>query len=233
MLSWTEKLKSLNNYTILYAEDHEETQQKAMGYLSRHFKAVYLANDGKEALKKYQILHPDILLLDIDMPYMDGLTLTQEIRKTNKTIPILILTAHKDEEKLLRAIGLNLFGYILKPINPNKFRESLYQLGLSLKERYEEYLYFEEGYRWDIKEKLLFQYNKNIFLTNKESLLLRLLLENRGRGVSNEDIMMRLWLDNFDTTISSNSVAQQIAKLRKKFPKNTIQTVYGVGYMIL
>ena len=98
--------------TLLYAEDEEITRINYAKYLSRFFDKVYEASDGKEALEIYKAKKPDILLLDIDMPHIDGLEVARRIREKDKKCRIIMLTAIKDVDKLIFATELNLTKYL-------------------------------------------------------------------------------------------------------------------------
>jgi YesN/AraC family two-component response regulator len=84
----------MNNLTILYAEDEIETRKNYGNYLKRNFKEVYIAQNGEEALDYYEKFEPNIMLLDINMPFINGLALTKKIRENDKKTRIIILTAH-------------------------------------------------------------------------------------------------------------------------------------------
>jgi len=77
----------LQQHSILYAEDDHALQAITLEYLQRYFQEVHLASNGKEALAQYKTHHPDALLLDIDMPSIDGLTVAKQIRQENENIP--------------------------------------------------------------------------------------------------------------------------------------------------
>ena len=109
--------------TVLYAEDDPQSRQNYAFVLEEYFSNVYIAKDGKEALDIYYNKKPDILLLDISMPYINGLEVATKVRKENKNIPIIMLTAHADKENLLAAIPLKLTDYLLKPIDDKNLKK--------------------------------------------------------------------------------------------------------------
>ena len=106
----------LKSLTILYAEDDLIIQESITRILKMFFKEVFIANNGNEALEIYQNNKPDILMLDYVMPYLDGYQTAKIIREVNKKIPIIIVSAYTDKDKLLNAIELNLIKYLEKPI---------------------------------------------------------------------------------------------------------------------
>lgn len=102
--------------TILYAEDDLVIRESITRILSMFFKKVFVASDGNEALDIYQKNKIDVLMFDYVMPNLDGYQTVRIIREFNKKIPIIIVSAYTDKEKLLSAIELNLIKYLEKPI---------------------------------------------------------------------------------------------------------------------
>ncbi len=222
----------LENYTILYVEDELDVQANMSEYLRSYFKKVYLATNGKEALLLYEKFSPDVLLLDINIPDVDGLSVAKEIRKKDKDIRIIMLTAHTDEEKLLKALDLKLTKYLVKPVSPKDFKKALSILAKELLESRNLLVPLDEHHIWSKPTMQLLYINKEIELTQKERLLLSLLIDKRGFCVTYADIMAVVWEDKFDKEVSIDSVKSQISLLRKKLPKNLIENVYGKGYTL-
>jgi len=216
----------------LYVEDEPGTQKQMTEYLEGYFKEVYVASDGKQGLEKYQEYHPDALLLDIDLPYIDGLTLAKTIRKTDKSVGIIMLTAFTDQEKLLRATELKLLRYLVKPINISAFKETLDLLAVELAGSMKDVLVLGEGYTWHKTEHKLCHKGEPLILTSKEQQLLEILVKHQHKSISFEDIMAHVWEDAFDREVSVNCVKNVVSDLRKKLPLDAIQSVYGKGYML-
>ena len=126
-------LSILKKSSVLYVEDEPEIQAQISEYLKSHFAHVFLAANATEALKIYHQQNPDVLFLDINLPDMDGLMLARKIRQKNDGIKIIMLTAHTEEDKLLQAIELNLTKYLVKPVAPQVFKETLRILARDLK----------------------------------------------------------------------------------------------------
>ncbi|HIP52187.1 MAG TPA: response regulator transcription factor [Campylobacterales bacterium] len=218
-------------YSILYAEDNPEVQVEVVEYLQKYFKEVYVANDGKEALKLYSERKVDSLLLDIDMPFVNGLTVAKEVRVLDKTIPIVMLTAFTDTDKLLCATELHLCKYLVKPIDLMGFRNMIKKLLVEIDELQSDRLEISSNYVWNSDSKKLYHNNQLISLSQKEQVLLGLLIEKRSECVTFTEIMALVWEDDFDAEVSIQSVKFQVTLLRKKLPKNSIQNVYGKGYI--
>ena len=223
----------LKNFTILYVEDELSVQKSMKEYLDSYFKEVFIASDGKEGLEKYHLYKPDALLLDIDLPKLDGLTLAKEIRIVDKYVSIVMLTAFTDQDKLLKATELKLLKYLVKPIDIVEFKNMLELLAQELIESSNSCESLRDGYSWDRDNKILYLNSKAIELSTKEQVLLDLLISNRKNSVSFETIMAVVWEDEFDKEISFNSVKNLVSSLRKKLPKDCLKSVYGKGYMLL
>lgn len=225
-------MEIVKKYSILYAEDNKEVQTEVVEYLAKYFKEVHVANDGKEALDLYAKKEVDVLLLDIDMPFIDGLDVAKEVRVSNKTIPIIMLTAFVETEKLLCAVKLHLCDYLVKPIDVLAFRKVMKSLITQLHEQKQNILELDDGVIWNKDSKKLHANNKLILLTQKEQKLLDLLIINKNSCLTFTDIMAKLWEDNFEQEVSIESVKLQVCFLRKKLPKNCIKNVYGKGYIL-
>jgi len=222
----------LKAFTILYAEDDKAVQGSVVEYLSRYFREVHVANDGKEALELYKDVKVDVLLLDIDMPHLDGLSFAKIVRESNKEIPIVMITAFTDTEKLLKATELNLSKYLVKPVEPKAFKEVLEKVAELLQSSSKGYVELKENFSWDKERKELFKGSTLVELTTKEQILLSLLAKRKGEAVLFTDIMALVWEDDFDAEISIESVKFQVSMLRKKLPKDSIKNVYGKGYVL-
>jgi len=120
----------LKNLTILYVEDDINTQKLIKRILDSSTKEVYIASDGVEGLEMYKEKQPDIVLTDICMPNMNGLDMSQEIKKINPKQPIAIFTAFDNPEYLKQASELEIGTYILKPFDNEQFFNSLNYLAM-------------------------------------------------------------------------------------------------------
>jgi len=225
-------LEILKNYSLLYVEDEPEIQENMVEYLEAYFSTLYIASDGKEALRLYKEHLPDVAILDIELPIISGLTLARSFRENNKKIKLIMLTGHTETEVLLEAAELKLTKYLVKPISPKKFKEMLLLLSHELKSRDLKLLELSQGYTWDMKKNILKLHGKPIKLNEKEQRLLELFITHKNKTVSYETIMVTVWEDSFEREISIDSVKNQVSHLRKKLPKDTISSVYGQGYIL-
>ena len=221
----------INDISILIAEDEKKLLYSMVEYLQLFFTNVYPAEDGLSAYKMYEKLKPDIVIADIHMPYLDGLSMIKKIREKDKETKIIITTAHSDKEKLLQAIELHLVKYLVKPIQINTLKELLFSL---VKEKHskEDILQLKEAYYWDTRQKKLFQDNCEIMLKIKEEKVLELLCSKANQVVSSIDIYNHLYIDQPERDFSSDAITSLIKRVRQKLPKETLKSAYGVGYIL-
>jgi len=225
-------LTILKKHSVLYVEDEPEVQANMIEYLESYFKTVYVASNGKEALSLYETYQPDVAILDIELPFISGLSLARKFREENKTIKLIMLTGHTETEILLEATQLKLTQYLTKPISPRKFKAMLTLLSQELESFSVNFVDLSEGYRWNKEENTLTQYKTTILLNEKEHQLLKLFIDKKNQTVRYEDIMVTVWEDSFERDISIESVKNQVSHLRKKLPKGSIINVYGQGYKL-
>jgi YesN/AraC family two-component response regulator len=113
-----EILKTSKNLRLLYVEDNEDARNSTLLLLNRFFDDVTIAIDGIDGLKKFQEYSDfDIIITDINMPFMNGIDMVKEIRDIDKNITILMLSANNESSYFLDAIMLGIDGYLLKPLN--------------------------------------------------------------------------------------------------------------------
>ncbi|WP_320035562.1 response regulator transcription factor [Halarcobacter sp.] len=223
----------MNSLTLLYAEDELETRENYGRYLKRYFKEVYVVSNGKEALESYKKYKPNIMLLDINMPILNGLELTKQIREEDTLTRVIILTAHLEQDKLLFAAELNLTKYLPKPISRMELKEALNEATKQFKQlnNQNEYLSLKNGLKWNKSAKTLFFENNEIKLTKHETLLIELLSSKKDKVFSSDEIALYLWDDIIDLE-NSTKLKDIIKRLRKKLPKDSIENIYGAGYKL-
>ena len=122
----------LNNFTILYVEDEETTQELIADILKESCKELFVASDGKEGLTLYKNKKPDIVLSDIAMPNMDGLEMSEAIKQINPEQPIALFTAFSQSSYLKKAAQIGVATYILKPLDEEQFFNSLNYMAMDL-----------------------------------------------------------------------------------------------------
>lgn len=220
-------LERLKTLTILYAEDEEGIRENVAASLRYYVKEVIEAENGKMALELYESKHPDIVITDILMPIMNGIDLVKQIRKKDQNTPIVIISAHTDKEYLLNVVNLHLEHYVIKPVT---FNDIMMVLSQCLKRICQSHAIVYElpcGYRYDFDHKHLFFEEEEIHLNKKEIVFLELLLHNKHRVVSYEELQEFVWQDSVMTDSALRSL---VRNLRKKLPRDFITNLSGVGY---
>jgi len=224
----------LSDIKLLYIEDDEDIQSIYIDILNEYANEVYCANDGEEGYESYLTYKPDIILLDINMPKIDGLTLAKKIREIDKNVKIIITTAYGEQENLLKAIELYLIKYILKPIKIDTLREALSKAVEEIEELRGESLkhifLLDKDILWDSKKEFLSKDGKEIKLTKNERRLLTLLSSDKNKVFTFFEIFNHLSYDDFDKEYDANQIRALVKLIRRKIPKNAIANVYGEGY---
>jgi len=223
-----------NNFSILYVEDDLILKDKYVKLLKLYFKNVYQATNGEEALEQYSHYKPDIAILDINIPKINGLKVAKKMREKDENIILIMLTAYSDTEKLLDAIELNLTKYLIKPIKTFELEEILEETIIKLKnkQKSENILSLNCGFQWCNNTKQLYSKNhQQIKLTKKERLLIELFCQNKQKIFSNEDILNYVW-ENEQDDYNPNKLRIIFSKLKTKLSCNIFDSIYNVGYKL-
>ena len=222
-------MESFKKYTILYIEDDEGVRTVNSRFLARMFNELYEAKNGEEGLELYKKYHPDIILTDIQMPKMDGITLAKTIRKLDQSTKIIISTAFSDKDYLMEAIDLKLEKYIIKPLTSRNLMPALTSAVKDLEKETDVEIALGDKFYFDKSTSLFYLNEKMIELNKKELLFLKLLVLNRNRVVSYVEIEQYVWEDEY---MSINSLRTTIGFLRKKLPFNCIKNISNMGYKL-
>lgn len=225
----------MTNLNLLYVEDDEEIIEDIDFFLKRHFNEIIIAQDGEEAFRYFKEKNPDIIILDINIPKLNGLKLASKIRETNKKIPIIFLTAFSDKENLLQAINLHACSYLIKPF---KIDELINTINKCKRDFFQENLnphlkILSENFIWNKQKKELSFDNQRISLTKNEIALIDLFVENDFKFFTPEEINEFIFLNN---DIKDNSIIQLISRLKRKITNLTgnnnffIENIYNKGY---
>ncbi|MEA1915379.1 MAG: response regulator transcription factor [Campylobacterota bacterium] len=221
--------------TVLYAEDDLETQSNYNIILEQYFKYVYLASNGEEALRLYTQHKPDVVLLDVSMPLIDGLEVAKTIRKTDKETRILMFTAHSERERLLQAVNLHLDEYLLKPVDIEEFQNILLKLNSELVQSHIMKLHCD--FTWDKQKNELFYNNEIVNITKKENALMQALCANPDKYFTTKQISLILWNEVMKSE-HNNRIKQLVSRFKQKISQicdqqdGLIENSYSYGYKI-
>lgn len=220
--------KEFSHFRLLYIEDDDGVRNVNIRILKRMFKTVYEAINGKDGFDKYEQHNPDIIITDINMPLLDGISMVKKIRENDKKTRIIIATAFTEEQNLIDAIELDIVRYIVKPLNQRNLlpalEKAIEQLGDIRK------IELGENIILDIKSNILINSGEEYHLSKKELMFLELLAKNSARAVSYEEIESYIW---YDEPMSIYSLRTLVGNIRKKFNmESQIQNISGTGYRL-
>ena len=220
------------DFTILLVEDEEGMRKNMAEYLSLNCEKVYEASNGNEAFSLYNEVSPDLVITDINMPGMDGLTLVEKIREHDQETAVIIISAHSDKDKLFRAIKLNLVEYIVKPIERNTLKELIKKVVKKQGSEVKKMINLGSGFNFDQTNRLLYKDQQLIQLSKQQNALIETLVEHKNRVVSAVDIFFHVQ-DDYSLEYNSAIVRNLVKKTRKIFPEEMIKNVYGSGYTLI
>ena len=218
-----------SKYTLLYVEDEAFIRRIAISYLRPYFLEIYEASDGVEALEIYKSNKIDMIMTDIEMPNMDGLTMCKKIRASDKKTPIIITTAYTSTEYLLEAVSLNLIKYLVKPMEEEPLFDAIRLCFEQIETQNPNIIYISKEYRFDTFNHTLFSKDKIIPLTESQYKFLEILTKNQGRIVSYSEIENFVW---FDKVMSSDALRSLVRDVRKLIGKDKIENISKCGYRI-
>ncbi len=220
---------------ILVIEDEPKVASFLKQGLEEHQFEVTIASDGLLGIK-YGIENQfDIIILDIMIPYKNGIEVAKELRNLEVKSPILMLTALSTIDEKVEGLDAGADDYLVKPFD---FKELLARIRSLLKRNSENYPINNTlklfDLELDLNRKVARRGGKTIDLTAKEYSLLEYLIRNKNRVISRNEILENVWSTNFDTT--TNVIDVYINFLRKKIDKEydvkIIHTMVGMGYII-
>ncbi len=226
----------MSNLTLLYAEDDLQSRNNYAFVLKEYFSEVYLAEDGREALDLYHDKKPDVLLLDISMPFINGLDFVKSVRMTNRDIPIIVLTAHAEQEKLLTAIPLGLSEYLLKPVDDRKLIQTILKTIEDIQSR--ETISIRKNLTWNKANNNLLYKEENIKLTKKENKLLAFLLSSPSEYFTHDTLILSVWDNEIPDASHDHKLQQLVYRINKKInsviDEDTllVENSYSLGYRI-
>lgn len=215
--------------SVLIVEDDQESNQNLQMLLGAKFSEVIGAYTGYEGWQSFLTYRPDIVIVDIEMPRINGLDLVRRIRRIDSRCFIAILTAYSDQNYLMQAVSLKLDEYILKPITLPKLESLLKKIHTTAKEELEYLVSIREEIMYDSKAKLVIYEGMRVSLTHFEITVLELLLYHRGEVLVYQTIE-NAFCDNIDK--SRNAIKIIISHLRKKIPGLMIRAIPNRGYIL-
>ena len=219
---------------ILIIDDDQDLLEKLSQILQKEHYTIDTAIDGEEGLDKLLGDSYDLVLLDIMLPFKNGLDILKEMRETGLITPVLMLTAKSDIEDKVTGLDLGADDYLAKPFSTT---ELIARIRALLRRHKGVTPLMKVGHiSLDSVHRQVFNDGKKLSLTSKEFAILEFLLHNENRVVSKFSLAEHVWGDNFDSFNMSNFIEVHIKNLRKKLRKkgnpDLIVTVRGYGYRL-
>lgn len=209
---------------VLRKTIHENLKQKGFEVLE--------AGDGESGLEKALHQNPDLVLLDILLPKLNGFWVCEEIRKVNLSLPIVMLTAKDDEVDKVMGLRLGADDYITKPFSMAELIARIEALFRRIDVDHRSPTGLNEHHFGDVDiyyDRMEVFKNKNIIrLTKRELDVLKYLIQNKGKVVSRFELLENVW--GYETMISTRTVDNHIARLRKELEDDTNNPKYILSY---
>nr|WP_246594088.1 response regulator transcription factor [Evansella tamaricis] len=230
---------SVKQLKVLIADDDPNVCEILSLYLKENQHDVVEANNGQQAISLFDSENPDIILLDIMMPDMDGFEVCKEIRKKS-TIPIIMLTAKDEEFDRILGLEIGADDYVTKPFSPREvmarmkaiFRRLPTMENTSSEENQEDYNF--KSFSISVKKREVLVNKTRLFFRPKEFDLLLYLIRHSNAVLTRDQLLEKVW--GFDFIGEVRTVDVHIKRIRDEFAKHNIHcihTVWGVGYQFL
>ncbi len=226
-------------YKILIADDEAEIRDVLHLYLEKDGYEVVEAADGVEAMEKIKKEQPDLAILDIMMPGLDGYRVLRNIRESNN-IPVIMLSAKDSDADKILGLDLGADDYITKPFGPleavarvNSNIRRFYSLGAGGDRQKAVKELSVQDLRLDLEACLLYRAGEPIELTSVEFRIMQLFMEEPGKVFTKQQIYEAGWEDEY--LVSDNNIMVCISKLRAKLlhdGREYIKTIRGLGYRL-
>jgi DNA-binding response OmpR family regulator len=194
---------------------------------------VEWVKNGEDALKQLIKFHPDIIIMDIMMPKMDGFETAKHIKKIDENVPIIFLSAKDMKEDVIQGFTIGADDYITKPFDKDELYMRMKAILKRTNKAEEADIITFGKYTLDTIQDVLKTPNGEIHLTTKESKLLELLARNKNQIINRSDALLKVWKE--DTYFNARSMDVYISKLRKYLkddPNIQIINVHGIGYKL-
>ena len=223
------------SFKILAVDDEVTLLNTIQAYLEQEGYEIQTAADGRAALLIFRDFQPDLVVLDIMLPELDGLEVLRQIRQTSEAY-VIMLTAKADETDKIIGLGLGADDYVTKPFSPRelvaRIKAALRRASGSNSSKTE---LVSRQLRLDVDGRLAWKNGKLLDLTPIEFDLLHVLLRHHGRALSREQLIEQVW--SHDYYGDDRVVDVHIGRLRKKVEDDParpilIATVWGAGYRL-
>ena len=218
---------------ILCIDDDDKIRELLEIFLNKHNFVVSTAKDAFEGEKTSELFSFDLIVLDIMMPKKSGIDFLNKFRKTNTSVPIIMLTANSQLEKKTKSFNFGCDDYLIKPFEPIELVLRINKLlnpRINKLKKSSEFFFGE--FKYNLNTKSLKKNENHIGLTGAEQYLLEILVNNLNKEVSREFVIQKLNLDS-----NPRSIDVLVNRLRKKITSSGnisfLKTIRGKGYMLI
>lgn len=223
-------MKRLADKNLLLLEDNVEFIDNAVSLFEMFVARVYVAHTIKEAYELFEKERIDIIISDIHLKNENGLDFIKELRKSNDSVPVLILSGHKDEEFLFKAMTLNLSGYLLKPINFKMLVDGLQECIKKMEASSQMLVALKDGFYYDKALKNVTKDNIAFELNKKEILFFEMLCQHKNTILTRD--MFLAYVYEYEP-MSESALNNFIMRIRRRFGKTFLHTIPDVGYKLI
>jgi len=219
---------------ILIADDNKQITSILEEYAKKEGFVPKVALDGREAIDLFQKLSPDIVLLDVMMPKMDGFEVCREIRKTSN-VPVIMITARGEDFEKIMGLDIGADDYIVKPFSPGEVMARVRAIlrRITRTDGQKPQVYSFDNLNINLDDYVVLINKQTVSLTKKEIELLWTLATNKNKVFSRDNLLNSLW--GYDYFGDNRTVDSHIKRLRAKLDEFAhdsweIKTIWGVGY---
>ncbi len=219
---------------ILIADDNKQITSILEEYAKKEGFVPKVALDGREAIDLFQKISPDIVLLDVMMPKMDGFEVCREIRKTSN-VPVIMITARGEDFEKIMGLDIGADDYIVKPFSPGEVMARVRAIlrRITRTDGQKQQVYSFDNLNINLDDYVVMINKQNVSLTKKEIELLWTLATNKNKVFSRDNLLNSLW--GYDYFGDNRTVDSHIKRLRAKLDEFAhdsweIKTIWGVGY---
>ena len=219
-----------NKLKILLVDDEEDVLEFMQYNLQKNGYEVFIANNGLMAIDVATMFHPDLIVLDLMMPKLDGIYNCRELRKREefKNTIIIFLTARDEDYTEITSFEAGADDYITKPIKPKVFISRIKGLLRRVQVEAVNEIIQLQDITIDKTRYVIIKNDVEISLPKKEFELLSLLASKPGKVFTRDEILNKVWGN--ETIVGDRTIDVHIRKIREKLGDNSIKTIKGVGY---
>ena len=218
---------------IFIIEDEEKIRRELGTFLSRYGYDVVTSDNFENIVEETLKAEPNIVLLDINLPYYDGYYICREIRKTSN-VPIIVVTSRDSDMDELMSMNLGADDFITKPYNTQILLARIASIIRRTYGNSDMEIFSYKGLKYNLSTSEIEFEDKKQELTKNESKIIYVLIKNKGKIVSRDELMKCLW--QYDEFVDDNTLTVNINRLRKKIDEigafDYLQTKRGQGYIL-